>query len=305
MLTIVEIPSFPYTVRLLVSFSLILGSRQTHEISGMLEDFFLLFQPLPWTNRDFYHAPQPQSRYSRTVASSSSLLSGIILSVSESRRHTFYHCCHSPIPRSIHAACPALSLVLRSTPVHYHRAYTPTTASLKTSTLFSLQHSLLSRLTTPWCTIKFHEFRVFFSHNTFFSGKVHISRSNIVCHGSTKDDRDGFKKSSTSVQIFEASRNPSSTAYQRSNNSALFPENHIFQIPCLFFSSAVAACFKILISGRCERSSERVAAMQTMQRGNFTSAAVKSLLAPGSYGITQACKYAYKNLNYSPSFLSR
>lgn len=170
----------------------------------------------------FFQVPQPKSRYEHTFASSQLPLSIIVLSSSESKvllfaLPRFSIAPFSPSPTSSSA------LISQFTSVHYRFPYNPITAPSWTSTLLSqVSMSSLSRISMPWFTISFQNFRLFYSLGFSATGKVAIIRLNIVCNGSTLSDASRYGTFDISAGILEASTIPSSTAYPRRNNSALF-----------------------------------------------------------------------------------
>lgn len=78
------------------------------------------------------------------------------------------------------------------------------------------------RLFRPCFMIGLYTFR-FSSFGTISSiGIVETTRSTIICNGSTKDDSGCSGTFNPSVEISEASKNQSSTAYRQCKNAALF-----------------------------------------------------------------------------------
>lgn len=136
----------------------------------------------------------------------------------------------------------------------------------------------LSRFSTPWLTVTFHYFRFASSFSTSYAKNVDITRSNVVCNGSTKHYAGHPSAFSASVGIFEEYANSSITWYPRWSNSVLFTAKYVFQIRCLLCTPGTAASFDFWALGSSDQNLERVATMQRLLPTYITSDAVENII---------------------------
>lgn len=144
----------------------------------------------------------------------------------------------------------------------------------------------LSRLSISWLTIDFHDFRLSSFSSTSYTGKMEISRSNIVCYGSTGNEIGRSFTFSTNVGILKASANSLRTSYLWWNNSALFSTKNVLQIPCLVSSTAIDASFGFRGSERSERSLEIIETMQTLLPRYLTFDAVYNTHSYNGFSVS-------------------